>query len=438
MNYRLIIILLLSVKVGWSQQAENRMSLKQAIDYGISNSYAMRNASDDIRKARHKVWETTSIGLPQINGNIGLTNNLKLATITMPDEDDVLRDIPFGSKFSSSAGIGISQLLFDGTYLVGLRASKTYLNISKKASEKTEFAIKEAVTQAYLTVLLTKEIVTIYSDNITEIERNLSEMEEIVANGMGEQQDVDQLKLSLNSLKNELDKNNRLELISVKMLNFVLGDDITNKIVLTDTFETIINSDFDDTLAFKEFNVKNHIDYQISDVNVEAKDLLVKAEQSKYLHSLSASAIFSKYKNAKSFSDITGGSWGNSSSVSFKMNIPIFTSFGRKSIIKQEKLNLIKARRDRDQLERQLELNQETAKSDFVFAISNYNNLKEGLKLAERIEEREVLKFTEGLSSSFELTNIRNQLYSSQINYIQSLYSLIDNKTKLESTLNIK
>jgi outer membrane protein len=60
------------------QKETYSFTLQQAIDHAIQNNYSAINANRDIEAAKQKKWETTTIGLPQINGSVGYQNNFKL------------------------------------------------------------------------------------------------------------------------------------------------------------------------------------------------------------------------------------------------------------------------------------------------------------------------------------------------------------------------
>ena len=61
---------------------------------------------------------------------------------------------------------------------------------------------------------------------------------------------------------------------------------------------------------------------------------------------------------------------------------------------------------------------------------------KQNLALAERIEKKQEVKFFEGISTSFDLTNAQNQLYTMQQNYLQVMLDVIAAKASLDKALN--
>ena len=188
-----------------AQEKTISLSIKEAVDFAIENSYNTKASKHDIKSAQEKVWETTSTGLPQISGNVEYQNWIKqqvsLADFNGDGTDEVF---VFGKKQGANAFLTVQQLLFNGSYLVGLQASKTYLKISEQANEKTELQTREAVINAYGNVLITENSIDILKGNIKILEKNLSDAKKIYENGFNEEEDIEQLEITLGNLKNQL------------------------------------------------------------------------------------------------------------------------------------------------------------------------------------------------------------------------------------------
>jgi len=333
----------------------------------------------------------------------------------------------------------MNQLLFDGSYLIGLQSAKVYLQISELAEQKTERSIKEAVINAYGNTLLAEESVKILEQNLGLLEKNLNDTKAIVKNGLAEEQDAEQLQITLSTIKNQLNKTKRLSAISYKMLNITLGIDIDAPVILTDKLENLAIKNSDLNLMNQNFDLANHIDYKIVDNTKKSNELLMKFEMSKALPSISTFVNYSKFANSDSFTFLTKDqTWLGSSLLGVNINVPIFSSFRRSSRTQQAKIALEQSKIDLQQTSEELKLQVASANRDYQFSLDQYVTAKENLNLSERIEHKENLKFFEGVGSSFELTAAQNQLYQKQQDYLQSILSIINAKIKLENALNLK
>lgn len=418
------------------------LSLKQAIDYALKNSYASINANRDIDAAKLKKWETTTMGLPHINAVIDYQNWLKQQVSLIPAElfggnAGEFAEVAFGTKHNMNATATLNQLIFDGSYLVGLQSAKTYLKISENAKEKTEIGIREAVINAYGNVLLSEESVQILEKNITTLEKNLNETKEIYKNGFTEEENVEQLQITLASVKSQLSKAKNLKNIAYKMLNITLGIDMNTSIILTDNLTELTKENVDLGLTNNNLNVENHIDYKIAKNTERANELFVKLEQSKALPTLSSFVNLGYASFGQEFEFFKKEQkWFDSSLMGVSLNIPIFSSLARSSRTQQAKIELEKAKTNLTELEQKLELQLASSKNDYNFSIEELETSKQNLELAERIEKKQQIKFFEGLSTSFELSEAQRQLYTMQQNYLQNMLQVIVSKAALDKALN--
>jgi len=418
------------------------LSLNQAIDYGLKNSYAAINANRDIDAAKKKKWETTTIGLPQIDAKINYTQWLKEQLILIPAEffggtPGEFAEVSFVTKHNMSATATLNQLIFDGSYLVGLQSAKTYLKISENAKEKTEIGIREAIINAYGNVLLNEESILILEKNIDNLEKTLFETNQIYLNGFGEEEDVEQLKITLASVKSQLSKAKKLKSIAYKMLNITLGININTTVYLTDTLEKLSAKYIDLSLLSTTFNLDNNVDYKIAKNTVRSNELLVKLEQSKALPTISSFVNFDYSGYSSNFDFFKKEQpWFDSSLLGIALDIPIFSSLARSSRTQQAKIELEKAKTNLTETAQKLQLQLETAKTEYNYSVEEFETSKQNLALAERIENKQQIKFFEGLSSSFELSESQRQLYTMQQNYLQSMLNVIANKAALDTALN--
>ena len=447
-----------------AQEKTLQLSLDEAIAFALENSYNAKAAKNDIKSANEKVWETTAIGLPQINAAVDYQNFLKQPVSLLPaaafdntsstvstveDYFDLQANreptapggfipVVFGTPQNINATVTLTQLLFDGSYLVGLQASKTFLKITTQAEEKTELLTREAVVNAYGNVLVTQNSISILKSNIKILQKNYDDAKKIYENGLNEEEDVEQLQITLGNLKNQLKSVQRMEEIAYQMLNLALGSSIKTALILTDTLESLATENIQLGLISEPFNVNNHIDFRIAENNREGSLLNVKLEKSKYLPTLSAFVNYGTQAFSDSFSFFDGDQrWFESSLLGVSLNVPIFSSFSRKSKVSQAKLELETADIRLEETKQRLSLQAQKAQNDYQFSIENYQTAKKNVGLAERIEKKQRIKFFEGISSSFDLLQAQNQLYSQQQSYIQSMLDVISTKAALENALNL-
>ena len=428
--------------IGQEQTKNYSFSLEQAIAHAITNNYSAINAGRDVEASREKKWETTAAGLPQINGSVGYLNNFILQKSVIPAEffggtPGDYATVAFGTKHNMVAQASLSQLLFDGSYIVALQASKTYMKYYENAKHKTDLEIRELVTNSYGSVLLAEESINILQKNKASLEKTLSDTKATFENGLIEEESVEQLQITLNSINSTLNYNKRLVDIAYKMLKITLGVELNESVALTDKLDNLTLANLDLTATKTEFNINDNVNYQIAMNFQEQRALELKLQKSKALPSLSANINYGTNAFKDEFQFFTQHqNWYNYSNMGINLNVPIFSSLGRSAKTQQAKIALDQANTQLTEAEQKLKLQFAAAKTDYEFSIEDYANAKSNLSLTERIEKKQQTKFKEGLSTSFELNEAQRQLYTAQQRYLQTMVDVINKKAAFEKITN--
>ena len=416
-------------------------SLNEAIEHALKNNYNAINAARDIDAAKKKKWETTTIGLPQINASLGYQNNIELQRSLIPAEffggqPGEFAEVAFGTRHNMIGNATVSQLIFNGSYIVGLQSAKVYLQISENAKIKTTQEIREMVVNTYGNVLLANESIAILEKNKTNLEKTLNETTQIFKNGLIEEENVEQLQITLTTIKSAQENIKRQKVIATNMLKLILGIAIEKELILTENLNNLALNNVNFELSTTPFQVENSIDFKIQENLVQSKKLLLLLEKSNALPSLAAAYNFGYNAFGNQFQFFTNNQrWLNFSNVGLSLNIPIFSSLGRSARTQQAKIALEQAKTQMTQVEQSLKLQFEKAKSDYEYSLEQLNTTKSSLTLAERIENKQQIKLKEGLSSSFDLSEAQRQLYATQQNYLQAMLDVINKKASLEKII---
>lgn len=448
-----------------AQDIPTALSLDHAIEYALKNNRQSINAERDIAAAKEQKWETTATGLPQLNANVDYQNFLKQQVSLLPAaafdplgsirqlgdyydlSDRQIQDLPpapegfipviFGTQQSMNASATLSQLIFDGSYLVALQSAKVFLEISENAKTKTDLEVRKAVITAYGNVLIAEESVEIIEKNLEVLRKNLDETTKIYENGLEEEESVEQLQITLSGTESSLNYTVRLREIAYQMLNVTLGVPVDSKITLTENLEDLTQDFVDMSLLGVDADIESIVEYKIARNDKSAKELMVKLEKSKALPTISSflNAGYLGFSDSFTFTN-SDQNWFGSALLGVNLKIPIFSSFGRTAATNRAEINLEKAKTELEETEQRLRLQINTVKSDYAFAIEDYQNKIQSLRLAERIEQKNEVKFFEGITSSLELRLAQVQLYSAQEEYLQSMLNVITAKAELESLVN--
>ena len=418
------------------------VSLEEALAFGEQNNRNIKKASMEIRKAYKDQWSTIAIGLPQISANADYQNFIELPTSLIPAQffggnEGEFAEVQFGTPQTMTAGLTLQQLIFDGSYIVGLEASKIFLKISENIFEKTLLEVRKNIVQTYSSVLLARENIDFLEKNKNNLEKNLLELNQLYENGFEEEESVEQIRLTLSGVKTQLRYVNNIERITLDMLKLLMGFPIKSPLILSDNLEKLTNDSLFNFKVPQNLSLDNNIDIKIAENNLLSETLLYRYERSKGLPRLSAFLNGNYTGNSESFTFTQQGQkWFGAALLGINLQIPVFSSLRRSALSQKAKIAMLQAENDLTETQERILIEVKAAENDYKLAVENYFTNKENLELATRIEKKNQLKYFEGVTSSFELREAQLQLYSAQNNYIKSIQEVIQKKLSLQTILN--
>lgn len=427
-------ILFVAFSFGGFTQENNtlELSLPEAQEYAINHNITLQNAALDIEAARKKVWETTAIGLPQVNGNFNYQHIPgDIPTFDMADPSTgEMRSIELGVKNSSTYSLTLSQLIFSGEYIVGLQASKTFLKISQLSHEKQNIETKNSVINSYVSVLILERNKSITDSSLRNIQSLLNETKQLYKQGFMESTDVDQLQITYNTLINTQKTIERQIDISRKLFKILLGAELNTRLVLTENLNDLENKMININSETPEFVLNENIDYRLAENQEKISELNYKREKTKYLPTVSAFYTYQDKTNKAAF-DFT-----INNIIGLNVDVPIFSSFQRNAVVKQAKIELEKAQNNKELAAENLVTQAQQAKYTFFNAKEKYDLAHQNLELSKNIFNQTSKKFKQGMVSSMELTQANNTFLQTQSDYINALFELYKSKIELDKILN--
>ena len=413
-------------------------SLKEAIEYAQKNQASIQNAQIDESIAANTVKQTIGIGLPQLSGNVNFQDFLKVPTNLLPGEffGKPGEQIPvqFGVKYQSSMGLELSQLLFDGSYLVGLQASKTYKELSNKSLKRSRIETTVAVTKAYYSVLVSNEQLSLLDANILRLKKSLNDTKALYTNGFVEKIDVDRLTVLNNNLETERENVIRLLELNVNLLKFQMGMSIQSKLSLTDSIsglQVIQSVAVADTSAYK-----NRIEYSLLETQKKLNELDLKRYKSLFLPSVAAFGSTSKSLQSNEFNNLFNRSFPTTV-IGFRISVPLISGGVKLYQVRNAKLEVLKTQNNLINLKNGISLEVEQAQTVYRNGLKSLENQERNMELAQEVLRVSKIKYEQGVGSSIEVTTAETSLKEAQNNYINALYDLLINKVNMDKALGL-
>ncbi len=420
----------------------HRMGLKDLRKYAGEHSHRVRIAQKEVKKAKKDVQATTAIGLPQVRVSGNYENFIDRPVNLIPAEffggpPGEFAEVKFGTKHNARYQIQAEQLLFDGSYFVGLQASKTYKRVAEERVKKNRMETKRRVANAYISTLSARAELKSLKRTIQNIRSLYEETDAMYQEGVTSREERDQLERTLINMENSVKGAQKGVRRAKRSLKLLAGIPAKDSLVLTDSLQGVLEGGDDEKLMERTFHPKEHIDHQIASTQVQLKHLNFKNEKVDFLPDLSA--FFNYQENAQrdefNFFDDANGKWYPQTVAGVKVSIPIFNS-GRKLFQAQKaKVDRLQAEVEQEQVDQQLRTDHRNAKSRYLQYSEELEKQKKALDLSKSILERTIDKHRAGTVSSLEVTQTKNQYLEDRRAYIRSARELLHARTELKEIL---
>lgn len=437
---------LLFLQSAFAGNPPQSFSLSDAVQFAHENSPALKVSKYDKIIADKKVMEVLANGLPQINAEGSFNDYIDIPTQIMPDfltpailgvnqayfglkptKDWVNQGglpVQFGQKYSANGSLNAGMLLFDGSFLLGLKASREYVNLAKYNVHQSEIQVETNVTKAYLMCLLMEARLQGIHSNLEALNKSLSDLKNYLKAGFAEKMDVEKLELNVSNLKIAQEQLNSALSVSYRLLKMHMGYAISDSVILKDNLKDLAIKVSQNNYTAIEGNYDNRIEYK----TLNQVELLSNYDRKRYLwgYTPSVTVFGSMQRNSYGATmDYLGTKWYPTTIVGGKISLPIFDGLRKHYQTQQATLNLLKVKENKRNLESAISMERVNAFTNFNRTKEQSQIQKKNLDLAEQIHERARIKLKEGVGSTTELVLAESDLMTSQTNYLSNLYDLL-------------
>jgi outer membrane protein TolC len=444
-------------------QGAQTFTLEQCIQYALDKSFNVKNALIDEEIADARVKEIRGIGLPQVEGSVGLQHNQKLPRFFAqynPDQPGFfdLSGVPgikggdvvamqnfFQLSSAGNASISVNQILFNGSYLVGLKAANAYRELAEKSTIHTKEDVIEAVTKAYYLVLINKDRMKLFDANIERLDSVLTTTKALHQNGFAEEIDVDRLQVTFNNLSAERNNFYNVQEVATQLLKFQMNYPVSEPIEVAGDIASL---QVDENLLINytlNWDYSMRSDYRVLEMTRKLSALDLRNKYAEGMPSLVAFAnlgystqsanVSGLFKTESSIADmgtIGPDKWYPFSSYGVGVSIPIFSGLQRTYRVQQAKLSLQKNENNLNNLKSAIDLQMKTTSLTYQNALNGLTSQRENKKLADKVAKVTKIKWEQGVGSNLEVIDAENSLRTSQLNYYDALFAALSAKLELD------
>lgn len=427
-------------------QEVKSLTLKEAINYALENKADAKKAKLQVENSEYQIQEVRSRALPQITANGNLTYNPVIQTTVIDGagfgQPGTIIQAAFGQPWISTAGVSLTQALFDQSVFTGLKAAKSTREFYQINEQLTEEQVIERVANNYYQVFVQRQKLTV----IDSTYKNTTKVKDIIKgqfdNGLAKKIDLDRILVKLSNINTMRQQVLNAVQIQENALKFYMGMPIETQIEIPQKeFEVSLQSltEVPNTASRTEFLLLK-----------KQEELLIfqkKSIEAGYYPTLSLTAGYNYIGQGPKMpigaKPIDGVYWSDFSAIGLNLRVPIFTGFSTRSKVRQADVNLRTIKANLDDTKLSLDLAFANAKTQIDNSLITIQSQKENAQLAKEVLDNTRNNYVQGLAPLTDLLDAENSLTEAQNNYTTALLDyklaeiqLIKSKGELKSLLN--
>lgn len=426
-----------------AQNKERIFSLVDCVNYAKTNSPDIKKAGIEEEKSKKKINEVIGSGLPQITLTGNLVNNIELPTQVIPGdffgEPGTLIPIKLGTKYNYTFTGEVTQMIFSGSFWVGLSAAKYSNQYYQQKKELVSENIEYGVATAYCQTLVVQTQIQLLEQNQKLISKSLADTKLLFENGKATEVDVDRLNVSYNNIEYQLKRAKEALKQSYRYLKFQMGMPVAADISLSDSAnfsqDSLLEKRIHDStnLNNSSYAYGNRVDYKVLQTSIELQKFNRKNLIAEYLPSVSAFGSYS-YNALRTKFDLFDShkDWDHYSSVGLRIRLPIFTGGQRLAKIQQSSLDIEGLSEEVSKTENAIDLQVANAVTKYNNAYDNIKSNQLNIELAKKVYNITTLEYREGVIDAASLVDSETKLREAQTNFINSLLELYIAKFDME------
>ena len=428
-------------------QQDSVFTLDKCIDYAIKNQASVKNAELDQQISKYKVNETRAYGLPQIGFEANTMYNIALQPFFLTNANASKFGYPvspnanpadiyagqqlFQLKAMNTATLNASQIIFDASYLVGLKASKIYSELATKSLTQTKIETTDKITKGFYLVLINEQRIKLLDANIARIDTSLKQLKEVNKSGFAEGLDVNRLEVTSNNLKTDrLNVQNQL-ILTYALLKYQMSYPVEKDLKLNGTLDELVaRLNSLSNPSTNAFDYNSRIEYSLLGTQKRLQELNYKNKKSLSYPKLVAFGTAGLVNSQNDYMKLFSTSYYGYGFIGAKLSVPVFTGLNHYYQQQGAKLEVQKVQNNMDMMQDAIDLQVQQTKIILNNNLENIKSQKRNLELAEQVIKQTKIKYDEGVGTNLEVIDAENSFKTAQTNYYDAVYnalvSLID------------
>jgi len=439
-----------------ANKAADYFTIKQCIDYALQHEPYINKALIGVDVAHATNAINLSGWLPQVNADGDLVHYIQQSsngttvptggtTTTTGGTSSTTTGGTTGTTTGTSATttrttygntfvpeLQVSQAIFSPSLLYASKSAPFYIQQAQQVSDSTKIFIVSTVSKSFYNVLLTLEQINVLKEDTARLGRSLRDSYHQYVGGIVDETDYEEAEISLNNSKAQLKQANENVVPEYATLKQYMGYPPGKQFdVNFDTLQMMRDIRVD---TAQQLDYEKRIEVQQVKTQIALQNQLVNYYRTSFLPTVSAFFNYDLDFESNRASDLFNSSYPTSL-IGLSVSIPIFTGFYRTNNLRKARLQERQLDWDAVDLKSQIYSQYTSALANYKGNFYNLELLQKNVTLAKRVYFVVQLQYKQGIVAYLNVITAESNLISSEISYLNALFTVLSNKIDLEKSM---
>jgi outer membrane protein TolC len=397
--------------------------LQECLQYAVQNSYELHKAKFQIQEAEAGYREAKSGLLPQLNGSVSATNNVKLATSMFPGDmfgmPGEYIGVEMGVRYGAVAGLDLEQVLFDAGLFTGIKMSKNARELTDLKSRMTEEEMIYTIGNAFYDSMYSQNLLRNNIETLVIMDSIYNMMKLQVAHDVTREIDLNRMKVNISNMRVDIQKTRATFSQQMNYLKVLMGMPLEHSFLLSGNMQLpsagLLRTDY------SAGNIPNRTELLILNEEKRANELEIRQLRQRYIPALSLiGSLGYNFENEK-LNVGNSNFWSNPIAIGLKLSVPIFDGAARHHQIRQSQSRLKQVEEGIKQQQQTLQSDLQNAGFQMQVSYQSANAQQENMQVAEKSYKQSVMLYEEGLYSITDLLDTEKSYREAQSAYAYEL-----------------
>ena len=398
-------------------QAQQKLSLTDAVEYAAKNRYDVQANKSDIELAENAISKSRNEWIPELTASGELLYNSQLQTMIFDNGEE----FKMGTKNLTTLSLNLSQPIFKPGLSADIKINKAALSVQKEISKDKENDIKIYVVEAYLNVILRQQQLELSEENVERYKSYFYLARDKMQLGTILESELLQAQTDYENSLINLQKAQQNYALAMKAMKYHLNMSDSEDLVLTDSLSVLLNNS---PMKMQNANVEDCPEVKQLYYSQQENDLRLKKSGIMWLPTLSLVANYTTEYQADNFR-FSQKYWFPYNYVGLKASFPLSNILKHRTDRREYQVKSSQLAMQYNQKLHDINYERNKYETELINTSGNINSTTRTLVLSKELYLQQLAVYKLGTISYSVLLDAESSVNTAEQNHITAIYEYL-------------